>query len=130
MSMPRHITIAAVALALAAGCGKTGPKQFDLAGKATVNGRPIPAGVIHFDPDIANGHDGPQGFARIVNGEFDTAKGGRGVVPGSHIVRVQGFDGIPANELPLGNRLFPDDERPMDLQPGVVVEIDVSTKKQ
>lgn len=128
--MSRRRVSALLALGLMAGCAREGPRQFDVSGMVTFRGQPIPAGVIQFDPDIANGYDGPQGFAQIKNGVFDTRLGGRGVRAGPHVVRVQGFDGVPANELPLGNRLFADYEIRADVQPGVDITIDVPALKK
>jgi hypothetical protein len=76
----------------------------------TFNGRPVPIGELYFDPDPRKGLDGPQGFARIVDGRFDTRKGGRAPGPGPHIVRILGFDGKPQpdRELIYGPPLFPE----------------------
>src|SRR4051794_14004561 len=116
MILTRTRLTAAMLLVLA-GCDRA-PKRVDVSGTVTYRGKPVPAGVILFDPDVTKKHDGPQGFAEIKNGQFDTAQGGRGVAPGPHVVRVQGMDGVPARELPLGRPLFPDYETPADIAPG------------
>jgi hypothetical protein len=96
----------AVMLALA-GCGDGGPKRYHYAGKITYKGQPVPAGIIWFDPDLAAGTDGPQGFAEIKEGRFDTSQpGGLGAVGGKIILRVYGHDGIPAPELAMGKPIF------------------------
>jgi len=74
----------------------------------TFDGRPIPAGIIWLDPDLAAKNDGPQGFVEFRDGVFDTRKGGRGHGGGAYVVRIQGYDGTPANEFPMGRPLFPE----------------------
>ena len=67
---------------LLAGCGR-GPTLYQVSGRVTYDGQPLPAGVIYFDPDVTRNHDGPQGYAVIKNGTYNTsARGGRGVVGG------------------------------------------------
>ncbi len=100
---------AGLVMALAVlGCGDRGPVRYDLSGEATFDGRPIPAGLIFFDPDIARGNDGPAGFATIRNGHYDTRDHGKGMIGGPHRVRIHGFDGRPGAELPMGKMLFPE----------------------
>ncbi len=97
------------------GCGG-GPRLYHVSGQVSYGGKPLPAGVIWFDPDIAKGNDGPQGYAMIKEGQFNTeAPGGKGVVGGPHIVRIEGFDGQPGEELPLGRPLFTDFQKALDL---------------
>jgi len=95
-----------LAASLLAGCGDSGPPRYHLAGKVTFRGKPIPAGIIYFDPDLAGGHDGPQGFASIKDGAFDTRSGGQGHAGGKCVVRIFGTDGIPAPEANMGKNLF------------------------
>jgi hypothetical protein len=92
-------------LTLASGCDR-GPKLIHVSGEVHFAGKPLPAGQIFFEADPVKGRDGPQGFAYIKNGKFNTAEGGRGVLGGAMIVRVEGFDGQPGEELPLGKLLF------------------------
>jgi hypothetical protein len=100
---------------LATGCAR-GPKLFEVSGSVRYDGQPLPAGVVYFDPDIAKGNDGPQGYAIIKDGSFTTsAPGGQGVVGGAYLVRIEGFDGQPGHELPLGKPLFTDFEELVDL---------------
>jgi hypothetical protein len=104
--MNRAILLTAffVAAPFTTGCG--GPGEFPVSGTVTWNGQPIPKGQIFFDPDLAKKNDGIQGYALIDNGRFDTRVNGRGIVGGSYVVRVAGFDGKPGAELPLGKPLF------------------------
>jgi hypothetical protein len=98
-----------VALAVLAGCD-AGPKRLHLFGQVLYDGKPVPTGEIYFDPDVTKGKDGPQGFARIVNGRYDTRDGGVPLTAGPHVVRIFGFDGKarPEDDLPFGRRLFAD----------------------
>lgn len=63
------------------GCSKSTVDRVDAWGKVTWKGQPIPRGVIYFGPDGGKGNTGPQGYALIVDGLFDTrkasGKGGR-----------------------------------------------------
>jgi hypothetical protein len=104
---------AAVAL-LPMGCNE-GPRRYDVSGKVTFKGAPLPAGEIYFDPDSKQNNQGPQGYARIKDGVYNTAEGGKGTVGGPHVVRIGGYDGQPRNEMPLGQPLFPSFQKEVDL---------------
>jgi hypothetical protein len=79
------------------------------------DGKPVPAGMIFFDPDVSRGNDGPQGFAPIKDGRYDTRHNGKGAVGGPHMVRIQCFDGKPGAELPMGHLLRPEYTTAIDL---------------
>jgi len=118
MIWPARTCVIALTLALglgAGGCGPSGPPRFQVSGTVTFGGQPVPAGVIYFDPDVTKGHDGPQGYAQIKDGHYDTRQEGKPVTPGPHVVRIQGFDGKSANELPLGQPLFPQAQQNRDM---------------
>jgi len=91
-------------LAVLAGCGPSEEKLYRVSGVVSYDGKPIPKGNIFFDPKV----DGPQGYAHIVNGKYDTAAEGKGIRGGMYDVRVNGFDGKEANEAPFGQALFPE----------------------
>lgn len=96
------------------GC-QTGPRIYHVKGTVTYKGEPLPAGTIFFDPDIGKQNDGPQGYAFITDGVYDTAgKGGRGVIGMAYIVRIHGFDGKAGEELPMGRTLFTDFQKAME----------------
>lgn len=102
-------TLGLALILFAAGCARSGPETFHVSGMVTYQDQPLPAGVIYFDPDVTKGHDGPQGFARIKDGKFDTRiPPAKPVTAGPHIVRISGFNGKPQNELPLGLPIFPE----------------------
>lgn len=78
------------------GCGgDTGPARFQLSGKVTFAGQPVKFGSIQFDPD--KGNEGPQGFAEIRDGVFDTAKGGQGAVRGKIVAKINGYESAPVS---------------------------------
>lgn len=116
--MPRSLL--PVALVFLAGCGED--KLYDVAGTVTHGGDPLPAGVVWFDPDPNHPGQPPQGFAYVKDGKYDTTDRGRGVKPGAYLVRVEGFDGKPGNELPLGKPLFTDfsEKREFAAAPGKI----------
>lgn len=99
-------------LALLAGCGPEGPKRYDRWGTVTHQGRPIPAGMLYFDPDqnpAKMGKGGPQGYAIIKDGKYDTReKPDTGPGAGPYLVRVFAADGIEGPEAPVGKMLFQD----------------------
>lgn len=95
--------------AVLAGCGG-GEKLYNVSGTITFDGKAIPKGVIHFDPD--KGTPGSQGFANIEDGKFDTAApgAGKGIRGGAYVIRIGGFDGKVGPEAPFGQFLFPEHE--------------------
>jgi hypothetical protein len=100
-----NLKSAILLLALVAGCG-SGQRLYDVSGIATFDGKPIPAGIIYFDPDPTKGGAGAQGFANINDGKYTTAVNGGGIGGGPYIIRITGYDGKTANEAPLGRPLF------------------------
>jgi len=98
-----------VLIALAtSGCGEAGPNRYHVSGTVSFEGQPVPAGLVMFDPDVSSGNNGPQGFALIHDGVFNTADtGGKGPVAGPHRIRVSGYDGTQGNEAqPYGQPIF------------------------
>lgn len=107
------VRLSAVLLVLAGCSGE--PHLYNVKGAVTYGDDPVPAGIIYFDP-VAGKNSGPQGFAEIKDGFFDTAqKGGRGVTGGPYIARIYGADGKPKNEQPLGTTLFEEYSIEVDL---------------
>lgn len=81
------------ALGLVTGCGSSGPDRQRLHGEISLNGQPIPAGMVVFTPDASAGNSGPQGVATIKDGKYDTAgTEGRGFAGGPTVIRVTGQD--------------------------------------
>jgi hypothetical protein len=96
----------AATLLTIAGCGGPKDKLYNVSGTVKCDGKPVPLGLVYFDPDATKGGIGEQGFANIKEGNFTTAVDGKGVRGGPYQVRVLGYDGRTANELPFGNPLF------------------------
>ena len=97
-------------------------KLYNISGTVTHAGTPIPKGVIKFVPR----EDGPQGFANIWNGKFDTAKEGQGIRGGAYDISVLGFDGKQVPDAPFGNALFPEYTSSKDLpQADTTYDLDV-----
>ncbi|QDU60404.1 hypothetical protein Pan216_12430 [Planctomycetes bacterium Pan216] len=111
---------------LIGGCsGAEGPTRYRVSGRVSHQGQPVPSGWVYFDPDTSKDNRGPQGFAPIKNGRFDTADGGKGVVGGAHRLRVEGYDGVAVSEeAPQGKALFAPYARTVDL-PAEATTIDV-----
>lgn len=114
--MPRFVclALAACGLAIVAGCGEEGPTRYQLSGKVTYGGQPIPAGSVTFIPDSSQGNSGPAASVDIVNGMYNTSSG-KGHVGGPHILKITGLDGKASDEFPKGAPMFPDYETKADL---------------
>lgn len=130
--------IAMVLLAAVAGCSPSGPPRVSVSGEVTFDGRPVPTGVIHFDPTLQAGRDAPTGFATISDGRYQTEPG-QGPGPGPYRARVTGGDGrpvqgivnldpepVPEEALKFGSLLFSDYEVPVELPPtGTTIDFHV-----
>jgi len=122
----RCLCFAAI-LACLAGCAED--KIHDVSGTVMHGDVPLPAGIIWFDPDPKHPAQPPQGYAYIKDGKFDTLDKGRGVKSGAYLIRVEGFDGKPGNELPLGKPLFTDYHENREF-PGGKVELEIKIPKK
>src|SRR5437899_2888161 len=114
MQSLRRAALFGLGLLVLAGCSAE-DKLYDVSGTLTSAGKPIPKGLIFFDPDASKGMGGPQGFANIKDGKFDTADHVKGIRGGAYVIRVSGFDGKEANEAPFGQPLFPEYQEKRDL---------------
>jgi hypothetical protein len=90
-----------------AGCSG-GQKSHHIRGTVKYGGEMLPRGIIRFEPDPRTGNDGPEGYAMIIDGQFDTRlELGKPVISGGgFVIRIDGNDGKPGNELPMGKPLF------------------------
>lgn len=92
------------------GCGgvSDAPERYQVVGTVRIGDQPVAAGVVQLIPNAQKGSSGPAGSAEIVNGQFDTAQRGTGIVGGSHFVVINGFDGKgdPNSEMPMGKPVF------------------------
>ncbi len=87
------LSLGLIAVTIGCGGGDSGPVRFHVSGKVTFDGKPVKFGSIQFEPDVGN--KGPQGFAEIRDGSFDTRKRGDGVIPGKVISRITGLQNEP-----------------------------------
>ncbi len=85
-----------IALSGLSGCGdQSGPQRYKLSGAVTHGGKPIPAGMILFAPDVSQGNGGPGVMVEFSDGRYQTPSG-KGTVGGPHVVRIAGYSGDPA----------------------------------
>ena len=95
-----------VVLGAATGCGgagDTGPPRHSIQGAVTVDGTPVPAGEITFEPDGAKGNNGPMTIANIEDGRYQTPDD-KGVVGGAYLVRVTAYKVKPPENDPHAGR--------------------------
>ena len=115
-----------LAIAALVGCQPSGPVRIDVAGTVEYQGRPVPRGVIRFDPDAAHGTDGPQGLATITDGKFDTrTPGGHKPGTGWYRLRILAADGVEGPENPLGKPLFPGEYEESSEMPATDTELHI-----
>lgn len=57
----------------------------------TFAGRPVPSGLIRFEPDASRGNHGPVGYAPITDGRYTTATdGSKGALEGPLVAIMTG----------------------------------------
>lgn len=120
-SPPRHrgpgisllLTVLFSSCLLLGGC-YSGDSFVHLTGTVTYNGKPVPAGTLTFSPDTSQGNSGHGSMAVIRDGKYSTRES-LGLVGGPHVVRIEGFDGIPNGDNLDGRALFRPYEKPFDL---------------
>ena len=104
------VSLGALYLCAALGCGRAGPTRYDVSGTIAYDGNPIPAGQIVLNADHQAGNKGPQGRAAIVNGQI-SIEGDMGTVAGPQWLQISGYDGqaYKDNEglTRIGKELFP-----------------------
>ncbi|QDT65425.1 hypothetical protein [Calycomorphotria hydatis] len=72
-----------LAVIAAAGCsGSDGPERGDVVGAITFEGEPLPAGVIHFEPD-----NGAPVIVKVTDGKYRTDSS-HGAVTGRNVVKI------------------------------------------
>ena len=87
------LSIGLLGWALASGCGHRPdlPPMAKVSGTVTLDGKPLPHGMVQFVPDGSRGTEGPTGVGRIdEKGRFTiTTSGVKGAVVGHHKIRVK-----------------------------------------
>lgn len=86
-------------LVVAGGCGDDGPPRYQLSGRVSYEGKPIPAGWIVFAPE-----EGPGATANISNGRYETPEGW-GTIGGSHTIEVVALDGVAVADSTTEGRM-------------------------
>jgi hypothetical protein len=93
--LPGFGLLALLSLLATSGCGDPGPVRHRVQGTVTYGGKPVTFGRVVFDPDVMQDNNGPQGYAAIENGRFDTAaNGGKGTSGGPMVLTLDGFEPI------------------------------------
>jgi hypothetical protein len=116
-----NVTFATLAAVLylinSSGCGKGDSGRVAVWGNVTWKGQPVPAGVIYFSPDTKKGNKGPQGFALIKEGHYDSRDAkSKGCVTGPLVAVVQGCIGEGrSGTFPYGRPLFASHELALDV---------------
>ena len=94
-------------------CGTSGPSRYQVSGKVTYKGQPVPAGRILFQPDESRGNHGPPAGATISEGRYETSPQ-MSPIGGPHIVTISGnaakpiehADSEAPDNIPFGRSLF------------------------
>ena len=82
------------------GCDRSKPPTvYDVSGRVTFAGNPIPTGRVVFEPDTSRGGTGMTSIADIINGHYVT-RPGRGFGGGPCRVTIYGSDGTLPAENP------------------------------
>lgn len=100
------------AIACSVGCSRV--DRWDISGNVTYGGKPVSEGHITFDP-VTSGSGG--GFAKIVDGKFDTQMEGRDHPGGAHRVTIAAYKGLKNPKNPDSDvlLLFPAYETEVEL---------------
>jgi hypothetical protein len=123
----RAIQVLLLLALILAGCAKGGRQH--LTGKVTWDGKPLPYGTIHFDPDRDKGHKGPQGAGEIRDGRYRTNPD-YGPQPGPHVVRITGWSSEPDQGM-LGSPVVRDYETRVEVPAnGGELNFDIPAEKQ
>lgn len=109
--------ISLLSLTALCGCGKSDSQRVAVWGDVTWKGKPVPAGVVYFNPDAKKGNKGPQGFALIKGGHYDSRdEKSKGCVTGPLVAVVQGCSGNGiSGSFPYGRPLFAPHEISLDV---------------
>lgn len=91
--------VVCVLLAAAAGCAKS--DRYPVSGTVRVGTEAVRGGFVIIEPVGGGNAAGPQGYAKIRDGAFDTRDGGEPAAAGPVVVRVQGW-GAPSERFPNG----------------------------
>lgn len=99
-------------------------KRYAVSGLLTYDGKPVPAGLVFFEPDSKKGNSGPGGVAEILDGRYQT-KPDKGIVGGPHTVRVIGYLKPHLPKQPEPDLMFPEQRLSIDFPSEDNVEKDI-----
>jgi hypothetical protein len=91
---PQTLLLVFVAAVLVAGCSDSYGGRMEVSGGVTLQGQPLPKGVIHFAP--LDQQDTDSG-APVTNGEYKIPRKG-GLKPGKYLVQITAGDGKTPND--------------------------------
>ncbi|MDY0165347.1 MAG: hypothetical protein RBS80_02325 [Thermoguttaceae bacterium] len=114
--------VAAALIALLSGCGGGEPRG-DVQGTVVFDGKPVPAGMVSFEPAAATG---PARNVAIRDGAY-RASGTLGLTPGTYRVRIAAGDAAAADEGPEADQHSPVYYRPL-LPPSWNVQSELSVE--
>jgi hypothetical protein len=108
MTRPHALVLAGVVALLltGTGCQERGPTRVRVTGSVTYEGKPVPYGNITFEPDTDKGNHGPQGFAKIQDGKYDSDIAGTGPSPGPQTVVIEGYPELGRERPGQGRLIF------------------------
>ena len=101
-----------------------------MTGRVTFGGQPVKEGHIAFDP-VTPGKGG--GFAKILDGAYDTRKEGRTHSGGKHRITISGYKGLKDPKNPDSDiiMLFPTYRTESDLPRHLsTLDFEVPTKRE
>jgi len=116
------------------GCGDAGDglERVSVSGSVTLNGEPVPHGVIRFAPSAET--EGPMASAMITDGQYQINQD-QGPVPGEYEVRVHAYSdpnassSAPSGNTKLGPKISDDDSAPDNNQVPTTKVAPVETKQ-
>lgn len=107
------------------GCGGDSVARSSLSGAVTYGGTPVKSGFIVFEPDATKGNRGPQGYASIANGRYETDATGKGSVTGPVKVRIVGLNSPTVNSEDPGAPIFSPYEQFVEITGAATLDFDV-----
>jgi hypothetical protein len=118
------------ALLAAQGCSKSRIERHRLSGRVTFQGKPVPAGLIIFEPDVRQGNRGPQGYAEILDGRYQTDKFGKGAMTGALVVKISAYPAEGGSGENPGRPLFAPYETSVNVaQDTTTLDFDVPSRR-
>jgi len=83
------------------GCGAGGPKPVKVKGKVTLDGQPLPGGMVTFFPEAVGGHQATAVTESDGSFSLTTFSTGDGALPGQYKILVKYQDAATEDELQI-----------------------------